>query len=611
VLSHTAPFQNSVFVDMIELSPGLSPAAFLFRAIRGRMLCPSALLCCFALGAQSLETLTAVALRGLVNSISDFVPGGTSVPYATMEAAALFIGCAAGAAALSVTSMKIEIGLRKRLVSSIERSLFAYSLWHAPRYFEDRLPGEISQQIRNAGQGASGLYWTFTYYGLRFVAMIVSAALVFSGSIPLLNVLALLWVIAYLAGSYYITIICNELSKQFAAKSGHVIGRMVDSLRNIGTVRSFGGQAFEQAYVGRHVDEERESHAALRRQFYRLVVFQITCKTVLHVLVIGFSLYALLEGRTDVGSVVMLITLAGLIVSLVQDISSRMYEVFDNFGKLSSALSYLIIPHAIGNASDAAPLSPADSSICFEHVTFRYPSGQFVIDDLNLCIRPQEKVGIVGVSGSGKSTILRLLKREYDPQAGRVLIGNADIRHCTLSSLTDFIAEVPQQVRLFNRSLRENIAYARPDASEDFIARASEAANCLDFISHRPDGFDAQIGEDGSQLSGGERQRVSIARAILKDAPILLLDEATSSLDASSEACVQRSLARLIQGKTVIAIAHRLSTLRQMDRIVVISDGRIIEEGSHAQLIGSGHHYRRLWEDQGVPRPAIAPNDAT
>jgi ATP-binding cassette subfamily B protein len=318
----------------------------------------------------------------------------------------------------------------------------------------------------------------------------------------------------------------------------------------------------------------------------------------LNVLVIGFSLYALLKGQTDVGSVVMLITLAGLIASLVQDISSRMYDVFDNFGTLSNALSYLTIPHAIRDAPDAKPLAPADSSIRFEHVNFRYPSGEFVIEDLNLCIGPQEKIGIVGASGSGKSTILRLLKREYEPQTGRVLIGNAEISRCTLSSLTDYIAEVPQQVRLFNRSICENVAYARPDASDVVIARAAEAANCLDFITQRADGIHAVVGEDGGQLSGGERQRVSIARAMLKDAPILLLDEATSSLDAISEAYLQQSLARLMQGKTVIAIAHRLSTLQQMDRIIVIADGRVIEEGRHAELLRSGHHYVRLWQDQ-------------
>jgi len=430
--------------------------------------------------------------------------------------------------------------------------------------------------------------------------MVVSAALVFSGSIPALNVITLIWTIVFLVGSYYITKTCADLSKEFAAKSGHVIGRMVDSFRNIAIVRSFGGQAFEESYVDRYIEEERETQAVLRTQFYRLFVFQLACKTVLNALVIGWSLYDLLKGRTDVGSVVMLITLAGLISSLVQAISDRMYDVFDNFGMLSNALSYLTIPHAIRDAPQAGPLSPTDSSIRFEHVTFRYPTGRFVIEDLNLYIRPRAKVGIVGASGSGKSTILRLLKRESEPEAGRVLIGDADISQCTLLSLAQAIGEAPQQVRLFNRSIRENVAYAKPDASDADIWRALKAADCLHFISQRHYGIDAEVGEDGIELSGGERQRVSIARAILKNAPILLLDEATSALDAVSESQVQQSLARLMEGKTVIAIAHRLSTLQQMDRIVVIADGIIVEEGSHAELLTSGHHYRRLWEDRSA-----------
>lgn len=562
------------------------------------MLPASILLCFLALGEQSFDTLTTVTLRRLVNSISAYVPGTTGTSSLLVDATVLFIGCAVAAAGLSAIFVRIEIPVRKRLLEDIESSLFSYALWHAPCYFEQRLPGEIAQQIRNAAQGASGLFVVLTYFGMRFLAMIVSAALVFSTSIPALNLIALLWTLIFLAGSYYITKACSDLSREFAAKGARVIGRMVDSLRNVTIVRSFGRQAFEQSYLRRYINEERTSQATLRTQFYRLYVFQLAGKIVLSTLVVGFSLYALLEGRTDVGSVVMLIALAGLISSLLQAISDRMYDVFDNFGVVSQALSYLVVRHAIGDVPGADPLLPAEASVNFQNVTFRYPSGSFVLDNFNLDIKPQEKVGIVGVSGSGKSTVMRLLKREYEPTIGSILIGNRDISRCTLSSLAHAIVEVPQQVRLFNRSIRENIAYGQPDASNAEIWRAAEDASCLDFIAQRADGIGTEVGEDGVLLSGGERQRISIARAILKNAPILLLDEATSSLDPISEACVQRSLTRLMEGKSVIAIAHRLSTLRQMDRIVVMAAGRIVEEGSHAQLLNRGQYYRRLWEGQ-------------
>src|SRR3954447_25472516 len=202
----------------------------------------------------------------------------------------------------------------------------------------------------------------------------------------------------------------------------------------------------------------------------------------------------------------------------------------------------LVVQHAIRDVPHAVPLVLADTSIRFENVTFRYPSGSFVIGTLNLHIRPGERVGLVGSSGSGKSTILRLIKRDYEPEQGRVLVGGSDISQCTLASLAGAVGEVPQQARLFNRSIRDNIAYGRPDASDADLWQAVEAARCLDFITRRPDGIDAQAGEDGVRLSGGERQRVSIARAILKNSPILLLDEATGSLDSTSEAQVQESL---------------------------------------------------------------------
>lgn len=562
------------------------------------MLPASILLCCLAVGEQSFDTLTAVALRRLVNSISAYVPGTASIPSVLVEAAALFIGFAVVAAGLSAIFVRIEITVRKRLLEDIEGSLFSYALWHAPAYFEQRLPGEIAQQIRNAAQGASGLFVVFTYFGMRFLAMVVSATLIFSTSIPALNPIALLWTLTFLAGSYYITKACSDLSKEFAAKGARVVGRMVDTLRNVAVVRSFGRQALERSYLRRYIGEERTSQAALRHQFYRLYVFQLAGKIVLNMLVVGFSLYALLEERTDVGSVVMLVMLGGLITSLLQAISDRMYDVFDNFGVVSQALGYLVIRHAIADAPGAGPLLPVDASVSFRNVMFRYPSGSFVLEDFNLHIKPQEKVGIVGVSGSGKSTVLRLLKREYEPALGHVLVGNADISRCTLSSLADAIVEVPQQVRLFNRSIRENIVYGRPDASNEEVWRAAEGAGCLDFIAQRADGISTEAGEDGVQLSGGERQRISVARAMLKGASILLLDEATSSLDPISEAYVQRSLTRLMEGKTVIAIAHRLSTLRQMDRIVVMAAGRIVEEGSHAQLLKRGQHYLQLWEGQ-------------
>ena len=306
----------------LELAPGLRPFAFLFRAVRERILFISMALCLLALGGQAFETLTTVALRHLVNSISDFTSTVAATESQLIVAAVLYIGCAAASAGLIAVFLRADISARTRLLSNIESILFAYTLRHAPRYFEQRLPGEIAQQIRNASQGASALFNIFTFYGMRFIAMLISAAFVFSESIPILNLITFVWTAIFLVGSYYITKRCAQLSDDVAAKSGHLIGRMVDSFRNIEVVRSFARQVFEHSYVLGFIGAERDSHTALRIQFHRLFVFQITGKIILNIIVIGLSLSALLRGNSDVGSLVMLITLANLISSLVQEISS-------------------------------------------------------------------------------------------------------------------------------------------------------------------------------------------------------------------------------------------------------------------------------------------------
>ena len=573
--------------DAMVLVPGLRPFAFLSRAIRQRTLFISIGLCLLALGGQVFETLTTVALRHLVNSISGYASAVTAAESQLIVAAALYVGYAAASAGLISVFLRVDIDVRAQFVANIESTLFAYTLGHAPRYFEQRLPGEIAQQIRNASQGASALFNIFTFYGMRFIAMLISAAFVFSESIPILNLVTVLWTAVFLAGSYYITKRCAKLSDDVAAKSGHLIGRMVDSFRNIDVVRSFARHVFEHSYVHGFIAAEKNSYVALRRQFYALFVFQISGKIILNIIVVGLSLSALLRGRSDVGSLVMLVTLANLISALVEEISSRMYEIFDNYGAISRALSYLLVPHEICDSPKATTLSPNTNSIQFERITFRYPSGGFLIEQLDFFIKPNEKIGIVGVSGSGKSTILKLLKREDEPAQGRILLGGQDIAECTLSSLANAIVEVPQRARLFNRSIRENIAYARPDASDADIIEAAKAAHCLDFVTARAEGLAAEVGDDGVRLSGGERQRISIARAFLKNAPILLLDEPTSALDPVSEALIQQSFISLMEGKTVIVIAHRLSTLCRMDRIMVIMGGRLVEEGSHEDLLKS------------------------
>lgn len=277
--------------------------------------------------------------------------------------------------------------------------------------------------------------------------------------------------------------------------------------------------------------------------------------------------------------------------------------MFEHVGDLKESLDALARDHDIPDRSDAQPLAVRGGGIRFEDVSFTYPDGRRVFERLNLDVRPGERVGLVGRSGAGKSTLVKLLTRRHLVTSGRVCIDGQDIQGVTQESIALAIGEVPQATEMFHRSIRENIRYGRPGAGNDAVEAASKAAGCHDFILARPGGYDAVVGEKGVKLSGGEKQRIAVARAFLKDAPILVLDEATSSLDTETELALQDALWRLMAGRTVIAIAHRLSTLRAMDRVVVMEDGEIIEQGPPSALIASSGAFARAWALQHPELP--------
>jgi ATP-binding cassette subfamily B protein len=277
-------------------------------------------------------------------------------------------------------------------------------------------------------------------------------------------------------------------------------------------------------------------------------------------------------------------------------------DLLQHFARLGEAIRELGLPHEIADAPDAQPLMQLGGSVSLVNVRFAYPGGAPVLHDITLHIPAGQKVGLVGRSGAGKTTILALLQRLYDPDGGHVLIDEQNIARITQDSLHRSLAVVTQETLLLHRSVRENLRYGRPDAGAAEIRRAAEAARCLEFIERMPQGFDTVVGERGIKISGGQRQRLAIARALLRDAPVLLLDEATSALDSDSERAIQEALARIVQGRTVIAVAHRLSTLESFDRIVVLDEGRIVEDGAPAELLRRQGLYSRMLRQQQAVR---------
>jgi ABC-type multidrug transport system fused ATPase/permease subunit len=298
------------------------------------------------------------------------------------------------------------------------------------------------------------------------------------------------------------------------------------------------------------------------------------------------------------GDMTMCITVAWNLWSVLADLSWNLLSAADDRGRLQEALSEIIRPYDITDAPDASALKVAGGEVTFENVAFSHDSGHAVFEKLNLSLRPAEKVGLVGLSGAGKTTLCQLVLRNYDVLGGRILIDGQDIAKVTQDSLRQSIAVIPQDPSLFHRSLKENILYGRPEASDDDVHAAARAAQADAFIESLKDGYDTLVGERGVKLSGGQRQRIAIARAIIKNAPILLLDEATSALDSQTERLIQSALAKAMEGRTTLVVAHRLSTLAHLDRLIVLKDGRVEEEGTLAELLAKNGHFADLWRCQ-------------
>jgi ATP-binding cassette, subfamily B, bacterial len=386
----------------------------------------------------------------------------------------------------------------------------------------------------------------------------------------------------------------RPLHHRFADTAAAVDGEMVDVVGNISLVWAFCGLGREHSRLDATIDREL---SARRRSLIYLEKLRLSHAVVTVILALTVLAWAILlwqDGRATAGDVVLVCTLGLSILHATRDLAVALVDVTQHVARLSEALGTLLVPHCLQDRAQAKLRVRSGTGVAFEDVAFSYPDGRRVFRNFSLQIAAGERLGLVGPSGCGKSTLLLLLQRFYDVQGGRILIDGQDISQVTQESLRAAIAVVPQDVSLFHRSIMENIRYGSPDASDDEVVDAFEAANCMDFIKSLPEGLDTIVGERGVKLSPGQRQRLGIARAFLKDAPILLLDEATSALDTESEEAVRAALDRLMGGRTVLAISHRLSSLRRFDRIVVLRSGEVCEEGPPGVLLGRKGIYAKL-----------------
>ncbi len=573
------------------------PFAFIFRYVRQHPIGHSVITATVCT-AVACSVTTQYGVKYLV----DVLAGGPTAAHNIWRAFALLVGLIAADNILWRVAGWIASFTFVRVTGDLRRDLFRHLTGHSPSYFADRLPGMLTSRITATSNAVYTVENMFVWNVLPpCAAMIAAIGFVTTVSVAMALVLTAIGGIVVIA-MFRLAAAGRPLHHDFADKSALVDGEMVDVIGNISLVRAFCRFGDEHRRFDRTVGSEL---TARRRSLQYLERLRLMHALVTVVLTIGLLAWALMlwqRQQITTGDVVLACTLGLSVLHATRDLALVLVDAVQHIARLTEAIGTLLVPHDLRDHPEAAALTRQGASVAFEHVTFDYRGHSPVFENLNFRIRQGERVGLVGPSGAGKSTLFALLQRFYDVRQGRIVIDGQDIARVTQESLRSAIAVVPQDVSLLHRSIMENIRYGRPDAADEDVLAAAAAAQC-DFIDRLPQGMATVVGDRGLKLSGGQRQRIALARAFLKDAPLLLLDEATSSLDSESEEAIRLALARLMRGRTVIAIAHRLSTLRAFDRILVMRDGKIVQDGTPEELMLSGGPYRDLVRHQTLQGP--------
>ncbi len=491
----------------------------------------------------------------------------------------------------------LMLRLLPNLKRDVQHAMFVQLEGHSHSYFQNQFAGALSNKVSDMVRGVSEILQMFMSCCVDPVLSISVAIFAMSRVHPLFALIFGVFSVVFISLSWTLAQYCQPLASAYSEARSTTVGKVVDSITNMMNVRLFARHEFENRYLGRYINDVVAKDRRMQRYLIFARLALVLCITTMLAFMIWALIWAKSEALITAGDFVLILTLTHRILDMLWGVTNQFVQFSQEIGTCKQALTIITQPHEIEDHVDATRLQAQQGQIQFQGVGFSY-GNVGVFEGLDLTIAGGSKVGLVGFSGSGKSTFVNLILRFFEVQSGQILIDGQDISRVTQTSLHEQISMIPQDTSLFHRSLLENIRYGRLDASDEYVIAAAKQAHCHDFILKIPGQYEALVGERGIKLSGGQRQRIAIARAILKNSPILILDEATSSLDSVTEAHIQSSLHDLMQNRTTIVIAHRLSTLSSMDRLLVFDQGKIVQDGTHDQLIIAPGQYQKLWSLQ-------------
>lgn len=589
------PYQHYAFRATLGIMP------FIWDCTKGLRLYIGAMAICSAL-IGAFDALIFGVLSQLIDQLSKI---GPSDLWAECQDALilLFVLLVSSPAIMALQTLFKFQTLQGNFPMKLRWNFHHLMLNQSMSFFQDEFAGRISTKVTQTAMAVRDIVIILTDILVYFVIYLISVAAVLGSFNSVLLYPFLVWIVLYILISFCFIPRLNIVAKEQADARSLMVGRITDAYTNISTVKLFSHSQREAEYARSAMEEFMVPIHAQQRLVSAFDLSSHSINMGLILATLGTGLWLWTKGLVGIGEVAAAAAMALRINGISQWAMWQVADLFEHVGTVQDGIGIFSKPQKVRNLPNATSLEVPEGGVHFDKVCFSYSENKNILNQFSLHIRPGEKVGLIGRSGAGKSTIVNLLLRFYDIEDGSILIDTQDIRHVTQDSLRSQIGIVTQDTSLLHRSIRDNILYGRPDASEDEMIIAAIRAGADEFIATLTDsngrtGYDAHVGERGLKLSGGQRQRIAIARTILKNAPILILDEATSALDSEIEAVIQNSLYNLMENKTVIAIAHRLSTIAAMDRLIVIEKGQIVEEGNHQTLLNKGGLYAQLWAHQ-------------